>query len=387
MAPEIRSFMEEQVKNNALRELVEVSPAPGGRVIVGGKEYLNLSSNDYLGLSCHALMASEIIRSLSGSVVTSPSSRLLTGTTPAHTVLENRMAEWKAGEAALIFNSGYQANIGIISAIAGRKDVVFADRLVHASMVDGARLSGAKLIRFRHNDMEHLSSLLEKERSRYDKALILTESVFSMDGDMAPLAEVTTLKERFDCLLMVDEAHATGVFGRSGAGMMEAIGYAARADIIMGTFSKAIAGFGAYAVLSEAMRAYLVNSCRSFIYTTALPVYVVAANMAGLDLVQMEPWRRKTLLVNADILRRALTEEGCDTRGNSQIIPIITGGNDRTMRISAWLRRKGYWVAPVRPPTVPDGGSRIRVSLSAEHTSGMLERFARDMGEALKKNG
>jgi 8-amino-7-oxononanoate synthase len=378
MERRISEFLRERETGGLLRNLTPVELLGGGKVFIDGREYINFSSNDYLGLSAHPKLIRAAREALS-PVVGSSASRLMTGSTSLHHVLEERVAEFKGKPAALVFNSGYQANVGIISALCGRGDCIFSDRLNHASIVDGSCLSGAKIFRFRHNNTDHLEELLKRERKEYRQALIVTETVFSMDGDLAPVDSIVRLKNEHDCMLMVDEAHATGIFGENGSGLLEAKGMTGGADIAMGTFSKALGAFGAYAATSRAVRDYLVNTCRSFIYSTALPPSVIAADLAALDLIKDEPHRRKELLLNARSFRKKLEEKGLKVRGDSQIIPVMIGGNEEAIRISGSLREKGYWVTPVRPPTVPRAQARLRISLTFDHAQEMLEKFAEDI--------
>ncbi|MEW5972000.1 MAG: 8-amino-7-oxononanoate synthase, partial [Pseudomonadota bacterium] len=265
-----------------------------------GREYVDFSSNDYLGLSNHPQLINAVKLAAEEFGVSSSASRLLSGDFKLFHQLETRVAQFKGKESALVFNSGYQANVGILSALVGRQDAVFLDKLAHASLVDGALLSGAKLFRFQHNDVTHLSILLKNQRSKFNQALIVTESVFSMDGDKALLKEIASIKEKFNCSLFVDEAHATGIFGVSGSGVVSTLGLETKVEYIMGTFSKALGSFGAYLACSQETKDFLVNNCRSFIYTTALPALVVAANICAIDLVCNEGFRRETLLDNAD---------------------------------------------------------------------------------------
>ncbi|MEA3488996.1 MAG: 8-amino-7-oxononanoate synthase [Candidatus Omnitrophota bacterium] len=378
MERRIERFLEQREKEGLLRRLTEIVPKKGGFLLVDGRKYVNFSSNDYLGLSSHPGLARAAGEALS-PVVGASASRLMTGSTSLHHLLEGLTAGFKGKPASLVFNSGYQANVGIISALCGKDDCVFSDRLNHASIIDGIRLSGAKLFRFRHNDTHHLEELLRKERNRCKGALIVTETVFSMDGDIAPLKRITELKKEHDCMLMVDEAHATGIFGKKGSGIVEEEGAAEEVDIIMGTFSKALGGFGSYAAVSEMLKGYLVNTCRSFIYSTALPPSVISADIASLDLVEKEPYRRETLLSNSGYFRDKLMEKGFHVTGTSQILPIITGDNRETLDMSDFLKAKGYWVTPVRPPTVPNGQARLRISLTYDHTREMLDEFIEDI--------
>ncbi len=369
----IDEFLANVREKNLFRSLTQVIPLGGGRIRIDEKEYTNFSSNDYLGLSGHPDII-KAVQNVAGPVFASSSSRLMTGTS-LHMKLEKAVAIFKQKESALVFNSGYQANVGIISALFGKGDVVFSDKLNHASIVDGIRLSGAKLFRFRHNDTEHLEGLLNKERKNFRNALLVTETVFSMDGDIAPIPEMVGLKDEFDCLFMVDEAHATGIFGDHGSGVVELAGRSADVDIVMGTFSKALGGFGAYAAFSHKIRNFLINTCRSFIYSTALPASVIAADLESLCIIKNEPHRRKTLLSNAAYFRKSLQGKGFEVSGESQIIPIVVGENAEALALSEFLRDKGYWVTPVRPPTVPKGSARIRISLSYDHTKEILDNF------------
>ncbi|MGE5197602.1 MAG: aminotransferase class I/II-fold pyridoxal phosphate-dependent enzyme, partial [Deltaproteobacteria bacterium] len=285
-------------------------------------------------------------------------------------------------ESAIVFNSGYQANSGIISALYGRNDVIFLDRFSHASIVDGVVLSRAKFFRFHHNDPQNLEELLKKERIKSHKALIVTESVFSMDGDKAPLKDLVRLKEKYDCTVMVDEAHATGIFGKRGSGMVEEEGLEKEIELVMGTFSKALGSFGAYLATSRKTVEYLINVCRSFIYSTALPPSAIASSLAGLSLIEEEPQRRKKLLESARYFREALQKKGFQVKGDSQIVPVITGENFKTKRFAERLQEKGYWVLPIRPPTVPEGEGRLRFSLNLNHDKEILERLIDDICDA-----
>ena len=367
-----KSLMDRSEKG-LLRSLYPADRRADGRIYIEGREYVDLSSNDYLGLSNHPKLK-EASRDAVGSLGTSSSaSRLLSGDLRLHHELEEEIASFKNKESALIFNSGYQANTGIIGAIYGRGDAIFSDRLNHASIVDGITLSGAKLFRFRHNDPEHLENMLKKERGMFREALIITESIFSMDGDRAPLKELVDLKERYNCRIMVDEAHATGIFGVRGSGVVEEEDLEENVDLIMGTFGKALGGFGAYMASTNDITRYLVNFCRSFIYSTSLPPSIVAVNMAGVKVIKDEPWRRKGLLENAAYLRSELQRAGFKVRGTSQIVPLLIGDNEASVRLSEKLKDAGYRALPIRPPTVPEGESRIRFSLTYNHTKDILK--------------
>jgi len=378
MEKRIKEYLEEKKRAGLLRSLKPVTILDKGRLLAGGKEFVNFSSNDYLGLAGHP----DIIKAAKDAlapVFGTSSSRLMAGDTVLHNVLEERTAVFKKKEAALVFNSGYQANVGIISALCGKGDVIFSDRLNHASIVDGIMLSGARFFRFRHNDPGHLEELIAAERKKYKNVLIVTETVFSMDGDVAPLIDLAKIKRKYDALLMVDEAHATGIFGPNGEGIAEETGARRDCDIIMGTFSKALGGFGAYAATSSMIKEYLINTSRSFIYSTALPASIINADITALEIVKQEPFRRKSLLANAAYLRERLSEEGFSVGGVSQIVPVVIGENEKTVGFAEKLKQKGYWVTPVRPPTVPAGSARLRISLTYDHDRCILDRFIADI--------
>lgn len=356
----IEKLLKERKENNLLRVL---SPRNEG---------LDFSSNDYLGLSNHPRLKEAARIAVDKFGTGSSASRLLSGDTPLHHELEDKAARFKGKESALLFNSGYQANVGIISALLGKGDAIFSDKLNHASIIDGMLLSGADIFRFHHNDSVHLEFLLEKHARRFRNCLIVTETVFSMDGDLAPIGELVKLKEKYNCRIMVDEAHATGIFGKNGTGMAEESVMTERIDFIMGTFSKALGSFGAYLACSEQVKSYLINTCRSFIYSTSLPPSVIAANIESLELVQEEHFRRKELLQNADYFRNELKGLGLEVRGSSQIVPLILGESEKAITLSTRLQERGYRVLPIRPPTVPAGEARLRFSLNYEHSKEML---------------
>jgi len=384
MEQKVKDFLKERKQQGLLRSLTVVSSRDKGKIYVGNKEYVDLSSNDYLGLSQHpAIINKTREAALLGSGTAA--SRLMTGSTFLHHELEEHMAEFKGKPSALIFNSGYQANVGIISALLGKGDAIFSDRLNHASIVDGIRVSRAKLFRFKHNNAAHLKKLLERERHKYSNAFIITETVFSMDGDISPLKDIIRLKEKYNCVVMVDEAHATSIFGPNGSGIAQQEGVTEKIDIIMGTFSKAFGSFGAYAAISKELKAYLINTCRSFIYSTALPPAVIAANLAALEIVKNEPYRRETLLANADYLRKRLTEEGFNVKGNSQIIPVMIGKSEDAVSMSEFLKQKGYWALAVRPPTVPKGEARLRLSVCFYHDREKIDKFIESVKSWIKR--
>ncbi len=340
---------------------------PGGRVRVAGRVLLNLSSNDYLGLSQDPRLIAAAREAAARWGVGAGASRLVVGHLALHEEVEAGLAAFKGTEAAVIFSTGYMTNLGVISALVGPGDTVFCDRLNHASIYDGIKLAGATLARFPHRDMNRLEDLL-KEASP-GKKLIITDSVFSVDGDLAPLPELVELKERHGAALMLDEAHATGVLGPKGAGLAEALGLSERVEVHMGTFSKALGSLGGFVAGDWRLIEYLHNRARSFIYSTAMPPPVLGAIAAALELVASEPERRAYLLEEAGKFRQGLTEAGFDILGSeTQIVPVLAGDNARTLSVAARLREEGLMAVALRPPTVPPGRARVRFSLSAAHS-------------------
>src|SRR5512139_1118796 len=343
-----KEFLEERERRELLRRLSPSASRAPAVAVRGDREYVDFSSNDYLGLSSHPALVRAAREALERYGVGAGASRLMSGDLAIHHELETAVAEFKGCGAALVFNSGYQANTGIVPALFGRRDGIFADQLCHASQLDGALLSRAKLLRFRHNDPEHLERLLGKHRAGFGRALVMTESVFSMDR--APLAALLEASRRHRCFLMVDEAHATGVFGPQGRGCVEAEGLAGQVDLVMGTFSKGLGGFGAYLAAARTVVEYLVNSARSFIYPTALPPAVIAADLAALRLCLAGETRGEELLRRAAAFREALRANGWTVGGESQIVPVVAGGSARAVAPSRGLGGRGYLARPGRPP-------------------------------------
>ncbi len=350
------------------RRLRLVEGAQAGRVRLDGREVLMLSSNNYLGLANHPTLTQAAQAALERCGCGAGASRLISGSMELHHELEARLARLKHTQAALVFPTGYQANVGTLSALMGPDDTILSDALNHASIIDGCRLSRASTLVFRHNDVEHVAELLVS-CSGAGQRLIVTDSVFSMDGDIAPLAELSRLARRYDAWLMVDEAHATGVFGPHGGGVVEELGLSAAIEIQMGTLGKALGGFGAYVAGSRQLIDWLVNRARSFVYTTALPPSVAATAIAALDIVAQEPQRRRQLWDNTAFLAEQLTGLGYSLgHTRSQILPLIIGDAGQTMALAAALLERGIFAQGIRPPTVPAGTSRIRVTPMATHT-------------------
>ena len=347
------------------RYLPDISARNGKDIEVNGQLLLNLSSNDYLGLGDDKALlegyGSQFRKS--SHAMTSSSSRLLTGNHPLYDQLEKALALLYGRESAMVFNSGYHANIGILPALCNRHDPVLSDRLNHASIIDGMKIAEAPYQRYRHRDYEHLEELLSEARGKYRQIFIVTESVFSMDGDLADLSRLVALKEQYEAILIVDEAHGVGVFGERGLGLCETAGMVQQIDIITGTFGKALASTGAYAVMSSLVREYLLNTMRSFIFTTALPPVILGWSLLTLHQQSAMSSDRAALLKLASRLRSELILHGFDVPGESHIIPVITGANDLSVALAARLRSAGFLCMPVRPPAVPENGARIRISL------------------------
>jgi 8-amino-7-oxononanoate synthase len=350
------------------RELQECSPSQeAGWVIRDGKKLLNLSSNHYLGLSQNIHLHSNTVNRIGDLRTGSTASRLIVGNDPIFAKLERDFAAFKHTQDCLVFSNGYMANMGTIQALCGRDDIVFSDKLNHASITDGIVLSRAEHVRYRHRDTDHLEHLLRKADPKRKK-LIVTDAVFSMDGTIAPLKQLVELKEQYNAYLMVDEAHSGGVFGDQGEGLVHMLGLTDRVDVHMGTFSKAYGCYGAYIAGDAVVKSYLINKTRSFIYTTALPSLVVSVVYDNWQTAVNEGWRRRDVLERSAWFRQQLQSAGFDTgESECQIIPIIVGDNAAAIQFSVRLREEGIAAVPIRPPTVPEGTARIRFTLMATH--------------------
>jgi 8-amino-7-oxononanoate synthase len=364
-------------KRGMRRALRPLAPAGPGRVTLDGRELINFASNDYLGLSRHPTVIGRATEWTSRLGAGAGASRLVTGTLEAHAAVEAKVAAAKGQEAALVFASGWQLNAGVIPALlsaGGGEAVVFTDKLVHASIHHGCAAAGARQHRFRHNDLDHLEDLLASRGTEDARRFIITESVFSMDGDRADVEALADLADRYGAFLYLDEAHATGVLGPRGMGLS---GLApAGVDLVMGTFSKALGGFGAYVAGSKVLCDWLVNACSGFVFTTAPPPGVLGAVDAALDLVPDMDAERAALMAAADRLRAALNGVSLSTGGSTtQIVPALVGQADDALTLSAELEAAGFLVPAIRPPTVPTGTSRLRFALSAAHTPGDIDRL------------
>ncbi|MFH1759514.1 MAG: 8-amino-7-oxononanoate synthase [bacterium] len=378
----IDRFIAVRTQKGLYRSLNPITSRKNGKIIIDSREYTDFSSNDYLGLAGHSYILEKTQTALKDFTAGSSGSRLMGGDWEIHHELEEKTAEFKNKESALIFNSGYQLNVGFFKTLLSKQDAVFSDKLCHASILDGIKLSDAAHFRFKHNDMEHLEALLKKHRGSHKDCCLVTESIFSMDGDRAPLKDSVELKNKYNCRLLLDEAHATGVFGTNGSGMAEELGLTGEIDYLMGTFSKALGGFGAYLAASSRLKDFFINKCTSFIYSTSLPPHVIAGNLAAMDLVKNEPARRMQLLERAEMFRNSLTNKGFMIRGDSQIVPVVLGDVENAGTLSEKLKQKGYWVMPVRPPTVPEGEARLRFSLNYHHTEETLKNLAEEIARA-----
>ena len=368
------------------RRLRLVGGPQGARVLLDGRPVLLLCSNNYLGLADHPKVRRAAAEAAMQWGAGAGASRLISGNMEPHRRLEERLAAFKGYEEALLFGSGYLANIGAISALASRGEVVFSDELNHASIVDGCRLSRAETFVYRHGDVEHLAWGLEQAQGR--GALIVTDGVFSMDGHVAPLADLAELARRHGCRLMVDEAHATGALGPGGRGSVAAAGLGGEVDLVVGTLGKALGSYGAYVCAGSELREYLINTARPFVFSTAPPPPALAAAMAALELLEAAPQRVEQLQANAATLRGALGAEGLpvgDSR--SQIVPLEVGDAERTMALCERLLEHGVFAQGIRPPTVPEGSSRLRFTAMATHRPSELERAARVTGEAARELG
>jgi 8-amino-7-oxononanoate synthase len=366
----------DELESRSLRRTLRVSDAPTSATVkVSGKTLHNFASNDYLGLASHRDVIEAAVRATRDYGAGAGASRLLTGTQRPHAALEEKLAGFKRTEAALTFGSGTAASIGALQALAGKDDVILLDRLSHACLVDGARLSGAVYRAFAHNNAGELDHHLRWAREKYPQArvFVVTEAVFSMDGDLAPLREIVALKDKFGAILMLDEAHAVGVLGEGGRGLADQLGLTERIDIHMGTLGKALGSAGGYIAGSRALIEFLLNRARGFIFSTAPPASSVAAASAALDLCAGSEGesRRARLRGLAAIIDPSLP---------AAIHPVIVGDADTALRDAEALQRLGFFVPAIRPPTVPKGTSRLRVSLSAAHEESVVS----DLGQILR---
>ncbi len=351
------------------RELRETARGEDGVTVAqGGKTYISFACNDYLGLRNHPAVLAVGAKARAEYGAGAGASRLVTGNHPQYGPLEAKLAAMKNAQSALVFGSGYLTNLGVITALMGKGDVIFADKLVHACIIDAAQLSGARLVRFRHNDMAHLAQVLKMYRAESPNALIATDHVFSMDGDVAPLADIAALAAQFDCWTFVDDAH--------GFGLVEA---AAPIDIWMGTLSKAAGAYGGYVVGSQALVDFLTNAARSFVFSTGLPPSVCASALAALEVMKQEPERAAIALT----LARRVTQALGLPLAQSAIVPIMFGEAEAALAASEKLKERGILAVAIRPPTVPPGTARLRLAFSAEHTDAQVDQLIAALREVV----
>lgn len=363
------------------RRMRMVSGPQGASVLLDGKPVLVMCSNNYLGLADHPRVREEASNAARRWGVGSSGSRLISGNMTVHRRLEARLAEFKGTESALLFGSGYLANTGVIPALSQPGEVIFSDQFNHASIVDGCRLSKAETFVYDHGDVEHLAWGLKQSRGR--ASMIVTDSVFSMDGDTAPLAEIVELAKDHDARVVVDEAHATGTTGPEGRGAVAAAGLTADVDVIVGTLGKALGAYGAFAACDTQIARYLVNTSRAFIFSTAPSPPVVAAAAEALEIVIEQPRRVTRLRQNAELFRRELARKGFDVAANgSHIVPLITGDIESAMTMSENALERGVFVQAIRPPTVPDGSCRLRAAVMASHKPDELRAAANTLAKA-----
>jgi 8-amino-7-oxononanoate synthase len=383
---DVAARLEELRERGLYRRLRLIEGPQGPRVLLAGREVLLLCSNDYLGLAADPRVREAAAEAALRWGAGAGASRLISGNMAPHRELEERLAAFKGYERALLFGSGYLANTGTIAALAGEGEVIFSDALNHASIIDGCRLARAETVVYRHSDVEHLESLLRAAEGA--PALIVTDGVFSMDGDVAPLAELLELARRHGARLMVDEAHATGALGPGGRGAVAAAGLSGEVDVVVGTLGKALGSYGAYVCAGGETVDYLINRARPFIFSTAPPPPAVGAARAALGVLEAEPERVERLAANARILREALAAEGlAATASTTQIVPIEVGEAEPTMELCERALERGVFAQGIRPPTVPEGSSRLRFTVMATHEPEELRQAAHHVGEAAREIG
>lgn len=373
-----------QKKNQQLyRNTKEISSAQAAHIIYQGQNQLMLASNDYLGLIDHPEVKEAAKEAINIYGVGSGGSRLTTGTLPLHNQLETALASFKHTEKALLFNTGYMANVGIISALGIKDSIIFSDELNHASIIDGCRLSHAKTVVYKHNDMKDLAEKLQEHAGC--QGLIVTDAVFSMGGDIAPLPDIMALAEQYHVLTMVDEAHATGVIGATGRGIAEHFGLKHQPDVLMGTLSKALAAEGGYVCGSQLLIDYLRNTARSYIFSTSLSPAVLAAATKALELLENQPSMVHQLQENTRIFCKTLQQEGIEAHSDTAIVPIVLHDEELALRVAEELNRQNIFISPIRYPTVPKGQAMLRAALMATHTPEELCQAAHTIGQTISR--
>lgn len=383
----LSEILQDLQDKNLLRQLRGVEGPQGAWIILNGRRVLNFCSNNYLGLAGDLRVKEAAIKAIEEEGFGSGASRLVCGNMRPHQRLEETLAQFKKTEAALVFSTGYMANVGIISSLFGRGDIIFADRLDHASLIDGIILSQAEFKRYPHGDTRALEKML-KSFSSFKKRVIITDSVFSMDGDLAPLEEIVHLAQKFDCMVMIDEAHALGVFGPEGQGLARHLGLQDKIDIQMGTLSKAAGSFGAYCCGSKELISFLINKARSFIYTTAMPPSAASASCKALEIIQADSQLRERLWDNTHYVKTNLSKMGFDTlRSESPIIPILVKDSQLAVKFSQRLLEEGIFISAIRPPTVPVNTARLRLTLMATHERKDLDYLLEKLGKIGRELG
>lgn len=384
----LKNRVAEQQAKGLTRRLVSVGPSCGRFVNVRGRRCLLMASNDYLGLAGHPRLAQASLEAALACGAGSGASRLISGTLEAHIALEQAIASFKHTPAALFFPTGYMTNLGVVSTLAGEGDLIVSDQLNHASLIDACRLSHAEVKVFPHGDAAKAEELLAQGPADGVK-LLVSDGVFSMDGDLAPVPELLKAARRQDALLVIDDAHATGVWGKTGRGTLEHFGLEPCPEVVMaGTFSKALGGLGGFVAGAPEVINALVHGARSLLYSTAPPPSQAAVALAGLELVDAEPWRRTHLHSMSALLRKRMNEAGLKVAGESgPIVPVLTGSAQAALDLSERLWRRGVFAPAVRPPTVPKGASRIRLTVTAAHEEQDIEQAAQILVEAAREAG
>ena len=381
MLPDLTSEILSLKQSSLYRRLREIDTPHDPSVRLDGKNVLLFCSNNYLGLANDDRVKQAAIQSLKTYGVSSPASRLTSGNTVLHRHLEARLAQYFGTEASLVYPSGYAANTGVIPALVGQEDLIFSDRLNHRSLIDACRLSKATTVVYDHLDIEDLAAKMQQHGS-YRRRLIVTDGVFSMDGDLAPLDRLADLSRREGAILMVDDAHGTGIFGQTGRGTPEHFGIASEVDVWMTSASKGLGTFGGIIAGRQDLISLLINRSPAFIYTTAIPPDICSATIQALDILEAEPHRRHNLLAKASHVRASLVELGFDLCGSqSHIIPALLGDASLALDVADFLIDRGIFALGIRPPTVPDGMSRLRISLMSTHTDEHIEQFLSAMVE------
>ncbi|MCH7519403.1 MAG: 8-amino-7-oxononanoate synthase [Candidatus Dadabacteria bacterium] len=365
----IREELELIHDKNLFRLLTELETGQSPEVTINGKRYVLLGSNSYLGLSVDPKVVESAKLALEKYGTGSGGSRLVSGSSDLHRMLEEKIARFKNTEASILFSSGYLANIGTISALVGSTDIIYSDELNHASIIDGTRLSRAKVRIYKHLDLNNLQALLDSDKNKTCKKLIVTDTVFSMDGDLVPLPELVEISEQYGCMLMIDEAHATGVLGKRGSGATEHFGVEDRVPVVMGTLSKAVGSLGGYIAGSQELIDFIRNRVRSYIFDTSLPPASLAASITAIDIIENEPERREHLWKMVEQFKTGIEDTGLKVLpSHSAIIPVLIGDAEPALNFAKVLRENGVFTPAVRPPSVPQGMCRIRATLMAQHT-------------------